>query len=99
MAFLINSLKQFFIKHGNQKKYFIAFSGGLDSHVLLHACWQLQKTFSFNLTAIHVNHNLSSNALKWQAHCANICEQYDIPLLTERVQLTKNNVEAKARSA
>lgn len=58
------------------EKYWIAFSGGLDSHVLLHLVAQ-----SFPLeqiTAVHINHGLSPNADQWQAHCHSACAQLNI---------------------
>ena len=41
------------------KKIYIAFSGGLDSSVLLHLFSDLKKKDSLNIEAIYVNHNLS----------------------------------------
>ena len=44
------------------KKVFIAYSGGVDSTVLLHAFYELSKVNKINLEAIHVNHNLNTQS-------------------------------------
>jgi len=78
----------------------IAYSGGLDSSVLLHAAVQLknQKKIS-ELSAAHVNHGLQSHADEWQNHCEKICEKWQLPLKTTRLNLTDKNQlsEADAR--
>ncbi len=70
----------------------VAFSGGRDSHVLLHALAQIQTqfnfNFNFNLNAIHVNHGLQPNAPKWASHCVELCEQYRIPFDVIELKLT-----------
>ncbi|MBN9286990.1 MAG: tRNA lysidine(34) synthetase TilS [Gammaproteobacteria bacterium] len=67
----------------------VAYSGGRDSHVLLHALWQqrLLQSFAFELSAIHVNHGLQPEAKDWARHCAEICQSYDIPLQVVDLQL------------
>jgi len=48
-------------------KIFIGYSGGVDSTVLLYlAC---QSIGAENVTAVHVNHDMSINAQDWQNHC------------------------------
>lgn len=57
-------------------KYWIAYSGGLDSHVLLHL---LANAFPHQqLTAIHINHGLSPHADQWQEHCRAVSAQLNI---------------------
>jgi tRNA(Ile)-lysidine synthase len=57
-------------------KYVIAYSGGLDSHVLLH-CF---KQISASVRAVHVHHGLQTVADDWVTHCKAVCEQLDIPM-------------------
>jgi len=57
-------------------RYVVAYSGGVDSHVLLHCCKQL----SVPLRAVHVHHGLQSVADYWVNHCQNICAALDVPL-------------------
>ena len=51
------------------KHFVIAFSGGVDSHVLLHAMKQAnQKHQKHKISAIHVNHQLNPLSDHWQQH-------------------------------
>lgn len=82
------------------KNYWVAFSGGLDSHVLLHF---LKTEFpELNIRAVHVNHQLLPEAVIWEKHCKKICRELNIPLATIRVKILKkpgHSLEALARQA
>jgi tRNA(Ile)-lysidine synthase len=76
----------------------VALSGGLDSVVLLHLSAQL----GVKLSAVHVNHGISANADKWQAHCQALCASLSIPLYTQSLCIVKKprtSLEEQARSA
>lgn len=81
----------------------VAFSGGMDSHVLLHAMARLRDTgeFSGSLSAIHVNHGLSVHASTWADHCSAICAILDVPLevVPVTVQQQGQGLEQAARTA
>ena len=63
------------------KRFVIAYSGGLDSHVLLHAIIAMRAELGEReLLAVHVNHGLSANAQQWTTHCAKQCKQLGITL-------------------
>ena len=47
----------------------VAFSGGLDSHVLLHVLSQIAMDYPLSLTAIHINHGLQEESDQWAMHC------------------------------
>ena len=75
----------------------VAFSGGCDSHVLLH---YLQQNLSHPVEALHVNHGLSENASNWQRHCEQVCDELSVPLSSFAVQVDRSgSIEANARSA
>lgn len=84
------------------RQILVAFSGGLDSTVLLHQLvqWRAENP-GVTLRAIHVHHGLSANADAWVRHCENICQQWQVPLVVERVQLAQEGlgIEAQARQA
>lgn len=71
--------------------YWVAYSGGCDSHVLLHSLASLRDRLTGELRAVHVNHGLSSDAPRWADHCRLICKKHGVPL---RVQET----DARPRS-
>lgn len=60
----------------------LAYSGGLDSHVLLHALTRLRDSghFSAPIRAVHVNHGLSAHAEEWSRHCQLTCQALQVPL-------------------
>lgn len=78
----------------------IGLSGGVDSVVLLHLLHQLAPRFSWKIAALHVHHGISSNADDWAVFCTNLCNQYQIPLQIEKVDiapLRAQGIEAAAR--
>ena len=80
----------------------IAFSGGLDSTVLLHALVRLGRTECLPpLSAIHVEHGLQNAAKGWPAHCQAVCAALGVPLQIEAVdvQRTSSSLERAARNA
>ena len=52
----------------------VAYSGGVDSHVLLHLC----HAAGLPLRAVHIHHGLQAEADAWDSHCASVCAQLDI---------------------
>ena len=83
-------------------RYVVALSGGLDSTVLLHALASLRDADSLHaeLAAVHINHQLSDMAMEWQAFCAEICQQWQVPLTTREVVVSADgSLEAAARAA
>jgi tRNA(Ile)-lysidine synthase len=80
----------------------VAFSGGLDSCVLLHLLASLRKTLPFQLSAHHVNHGLSPNAESWANFCAETCAKLSVPFTLSTVKVNKSSglgLEATAREA
>ncbi len=82
--------------------YLVAYSGGLDSQVLLHAMAELRGEMKPPVRAIHVHHGLQAEADQWQAHCAAVCAALNVPLVTEHLEMRLSpgdSVEAAAREA
>ncbi len=75
-------------------------SGGVDSVVLLDLLRRLSKKLSFELAAVHVNHQINSAAGRWAAFCRALCRQHGIPLTVVRVTVPRGaSLEAAARTA
>lgn len=53
------------------KHIYIAFSGGKDSHVLLHLASSIA-TIKARITAVHINHGLQPAATDWERHCQKV---------------------------
>ena len=74
----------------------VAFSGGLDSAVLLHA--SIQAHGAENLYAFHVHHGIQNEADQWQKHCQQLAKKWGCHFDTRNVQLQQaSNIESQAR--
>jgi tRNA(Ile)-lysidine synthase len=77
----------------------VAFSGGIDSTVLLHA---LCRSDISQLRAVHVDHQLYAESGEWARHCQQFCDRYGVPLTVLKVTVdaaTGSGLEAAARAA
>ncbi len=83
------------------QRYCVAFSGGLDSTVLLVAMGQLaERSAVGGLRAIHVHHGLHPDADDWAAACAARCRELGVPLDVAQVDARAapgESPEARAR--
>lgn len=90
-----------FIKNTSEKqKILIAYSGGLDSTVLLYQLIPFTKKIPFlKLRAIHINHQMHPKSSLWSQHCQKICKKHAIPLIIKNISIKeKNNVQEHART-
>lgn len=90
---LLNATREFLSrldKACEHKTIWIAYSGGLDSHVLLSICNSLRTEIKMSLRAIHINHGLSLNAKAWASHCKKTCEKFEISFVERTIQLDLN---------
>ncbi|MGX1925673.1 tRNA lysidine(34) synthetase TilS [Vibrio sp. NH-7] len=65
----------------------LAFSGGIDSRVLLSLLARYQQETHRPTLAVHVHHGLSVNADEWANQCQEWAAQSDVPFILEKVQL------------
>jgi tRNA(Ile)-lysidine synthase len=91
----------FLSQHLANPKLVLAFSGGLDSIVLLHLLAQVKKILPFQLSAQHIHHGLSPNADAWAAFCQDSSNKLNVPLTITKVQVNNTGlgIEASARKA
>ena len=75
--------------------YVVAYSGGIDSHVLLHCCKKLNLT----VRAVHVHHGLQNIADEWVIHCQSICRAFNIPLDVIYVDANKKKRQSPEEAA
>ena len=64
----------------DSRNLWVGYSGGMDSHVLLHVLDSVTQAHSVNLTAIHINHGLSDRAREWAGHCQSVCNNMKIQM-------------------
>lgn len=103
MSFTQASLLEQLMQLPVPRRYCVAFSGGVDSHVLLHALAQLREQLpARDLHAIHINHGIHPDAAQWARHCDIICRDLDVSFETRQLELPSSkghSLEAVARDA
>ena len=85
-------------------RWWVAFSGGVDSTVLLDAAVRvLRDAAPRRLAAVHVNHGLHPHADAWEAHCRAVAERLGVAIAVRRVTMEapegRGGLEAVARAA
>ncbi|RAU17153.1 tRNA lysidine(34) synthetase TilS [Nitrincola tibetensis] len=76
------------------RRWVIAYSGGLDSEVLLSAATQAFPVST--LLAIHVNHQLQENAAGWSEHCRKRCAELNVAFVSVSVSpLSSSELDAR----
>src|SRR5882724_9424295 len=82
-------------------KLCVAFSGGLDSTVLLRVLADLRPEHpAWQVRAVHVDHQLQQASVQWAEHCRKFAETLGVALLVERVVVARDDregLEAAAR--
>ncbi|WP_232818152.1 tRNA lysidine(34) synthetase TilS [Zobellella maritima] len=80
----------------------MAFSGGLDSTVLLTLAARLAREQGRSVRAVHIHHGLQAVADGWPAHCVRVAASLGIKCQTLQVQVNlgpRISLEAAARDA
>lgn len=81
-------------------RYLVAFSGGLDSTVLLHALCRANAGRGPIIVAVHVNHGLQPDAARWERHCAEFAERLGVLYESRSIEIApfdRRGLEAAAR--
>ena len=102
MLFTPTALIQWLQASVPQRRYWVAYSGGLDSQVLLHALSVSREHLPVGLGAVHVDHGLQPDSQGWAARCQRLCQAWDVPYHSLRVNAEPapgESPEAAARNA
>jgi tRNA(Ile)-lysidine synthase len=87
---------------GRPGRFLIAFSGGLDSTVLLHALATTRERHGVPLVAVHVDHGLQPESGDWSAWCRSFAARPGIDFVALEVEVDRHSglgLEAAARAA
>ncbi len=98
MAYSVDQFTEHLFKElalDSQANYYVAYSGGRDSTILLHLMAQAQQKYGFSLTALHVNHNLNEASNGWAQHCEGRCNDLGI----ESKQISLNLSDSSEQTA
>jgi tRNA(Ile)-lysidine synthase len=84
------------INQTNINNLVIGLSGGVDSVVLLNIInsIKIKSMPLLNITAIHVNHNISPNSKQWEIFCNNICDKLGIKFNSYQLNIERNGGES-----
>lgn len=100
--FTPNHLHRLLSHHPLHGRLWLAYSGGLDSHVLLHAIAAIRSQLPVStVQAIHIHHGLQPAADAWADHCQHISRQLGITCQVIRIDARPPagaSVEAHART-
>ncbi len=85
----------------NTARIFIAYSGGVDSHVLLHLCATHVRN-KREIIAVHIHHGLQQEADGWSEHCRSVTAGLSVGYLEIKVNAhpeKRQSGEEAARNA
>ncbi|RZO99337.1 MAG: tRNA lysidine(34) synthetase TilS [Gammaproteobacteria bacterium] len=84
--------KSLIIPHLQENKTcYVAYSGGVDSTVLLYEVGEAAKDIKCNVVAIHINHEYSKYSGQWEKHCKSFCKDYG--LILKKFSFKSNNLK------
>ena len=79
----------------------IAVSGGMDSMFLLYMLEKLKEKLGIRITVGHINHQLRTEAKKYENFVQKVCEKYNFHFITKTLDpnsiLREQSIEAWAR--
>lgn len=87
---------------GPPARFVVAFSGGLDSTVLLHALVCSRTEHGKSILAVHVDHGLQAESRNWAAHCERHAGRLGVGFTARQVTVdldSGHGPEAAAREA
>jgi tRNA(Ile)-lysidine synthase len=87
---------------GRPQRFIVAFSGGLDSTVLLHAMAANKAIREVPILAAHIDHGLHPDSGGWDSLCRAMAQSLDVEYLSRKVHISRRSEggpEAAAREA
>ena len=69
--------------------FLVAYSGGVDSSVLLHMLHSAKSNYRFSLTALHIDHGIHPQSGSWLEHCSEFCHSLGIKFKSTQLSLSQ----------
>ncbi len=88
------SLYQFLQASPEASHYVLAFSGGLDSCVLLHLFSELLPRLNASTEVVYIDHGLQPEGVDWQRFCAKQAVHYGLAFHAHRISSAPRNGES-----
>jgi tRNA(Ile)-lysidine synthase len=82
----------------NLKHIYVGYSGGVDSHVLLHLCTAITD-LKDKITAVYVHHGLQLEADAWSKHCKKTAERLGVNFIELHVNAVPGQGESPEEAA
>lgn len=96
----MNNIIEEIYRLANGNQLWIAFSGGVDSHVLLHLLATANQ--GRPPKAIHIDHGLQTDSEQWTKHCETVARELSVSFTSIKVKVVDTDdkgIEAAARTA
>ncbi|MEY3289204.1 MAG: tRNA lysidine(34) synthetase TilS [Pseudomonadota bacterium] len=93
-----NSITSALNQGNNPTHIYIGYSGGVDSHALLHLCASIT-TIKARITAVYVHHGLQVEAESWAEHCKKTAENLGVDFMVLRVNAVPSQGESPEEAA
>lgn len=87
---------------GKPARFIVAFSGGVDSTVLLHALASSHAEHGVTLVAAHADHGLHADSADWDEQCRSFANQLGVRYVSQKISVSRDSgagLEAAARDA
>lgn len=69
--------------------FLVAYSGGVDSSVLLHMLHSAKSNYRFSLTALHIDHGIHPQSGSWLEYCSEFCHSLGIKFKSTQLSLSQ----------
>ncbi|MEE9342208.1 MAG: tRNA lysidine(34) synthetase TilS [Gammaproteobacteria bacterium] len=79
--------------------YWLAFSGGMDSTVLLHLLVSIREQLSGPIAAVHINHQMQAESAHWERKCSQVCLDLGVDFRGIAVTVPENNNDSPESAA